>query len=114
MQEKGWRIIMAQTNISIRIDEDVKREAESLFSNLGLTLSSATNVFFRQAIRTQGIPFPLSINTPTNPIKEDALAKGLLAMNEAHKQAAINGTSKMTLDDINDIINECRQENEKL
>ena len=101
---------MAQTNISIRIDEDVKKEAESLFANLGLTLSSATNVFFRQAIRTQGIPFPLSMTTPSTQAREAALSRGLSAMYEAHEQAAINGTSDMTLDEINDIINECRQE----
>jgi len=99
---------MAQTNISIRIDEDVKKEAESLFANLGLTLSSATNVFFRQAIRTQGIPFPLSMTTAQ--ARETALSRGLSAMYEAHEQAAINGISDMTLDEINDIINECRQE----
>ena len=100
---------MAQTNISIRIDEDVKKEAESLFANLGLTLSSATNVFFRQAIRTQGIPFPLSMTTLAQ-TRETALTRGLSAMYEAHEQATINGTSDMTLDEINDMINECRQE----
>ena len=63
---------MAQTNISIRIDEDVKREAESLFSKLGLTLSSATNVFFRQAVRTQGIPFNLSVTPPLSQKNLDA------------------------------------------
>jgi len=52
---------VGQTNISIRVDEDVKKEAETLFAKLGLTLSSATNVFYRQAVRTQGIPFPLTL-----------------------------------------------------
>jgi len=102
---------MAQTNISIRIDEDVKKEAESLFADMGLTLSSATNVFFRQVIRTKGIPFPLSTTTTTPAqSRETALTRGMLAMYEAHEQATINATSEMTLDEINDIINECRQE----
>ena len=56
---------MGQTSISIRVDEDVKREAETLFAKLGLTLSSATNVFFRQAVRTQSIPFWLSAEETT-------------------------------------------------
>jgi len=99
---------MAQTNVSIRIDEDVKRDAEALFSKLGLTLSAATNVFYRQALRAQGIPFLLTaVDIPT---KEIALARGLEAMREAQKQAVINGTSEMSLDEINDIINECRKE----
>ncbi|MCL2376755.1 MAG: type II toxin-antitoxin system RelB/DinJ family antitoxin [Defluviitaleaceae bacterium] len=50
---------MAQTNLTIRIDEDIKREAEALFNKIGLNMSSAINVFFRQAIREQAIPFEL-------------------------------------------------------
>ena len=50
---------MGQTNLTIRIDEDIKREAESLFSKIGLNMSAAVNVFFRQAIREQTIPFEL-------------------------------------------------------
>ena len=51
---------MGQTNISIRVDEDVKKDAEIIFSKLGLTLSAATNVFYRQVIMKQSIPFPLT------------------------------------------------------
>jgi DNA-damage-inducible protein J len=50
---------MAQTNLTIRIDESIKREAESLFNRIGLNMSTAVNVFFRQAIREQSIPFEL-------------------------------------------------------
>ena len=50
---------MAQTNLTIRIDENIKREAEDLFSKIGLNMSSAINIFFRQAIREQAIPFEL-------------------------------------------------------
>ena len=50
---------MAQTNLTIRIDEGIKREAETLFSRIGLNMSAAINVFFRQAIREQRIPFEL-------------------------------------------------------
>ena len=48
---------MAQTNLTIRIDEDIKREAETLFNRIGLNMSAAINVFFRQSIREQAIPF---------------------------------------------------------
>ena len=56
-------INMAQTNLTIRIDENVKQEAEILFDKIGLTMSAAINVFFRQAIREQAIPFPLKAKT---------------------------------------------------
>ena len=101
---------MAQTNISIRIDEDVKKDAEAIFSKLGLTLSAATNVFYRQAILKQSIPFPLTAAEQPNQTKKAILARGMAAMLESQEEAVINGTSEMTLDDINDIIKECRQE----
>ena len=50
---------MAQTNLTIRIDEEIKHEAEILFNRIGLNMSAAINVFFRQAIREQSIPFEL-------------------------------------------------------
>ena len=50
---------MAQTNLTIRIDENIKREAEVLFNRIGINTSVAINVFFRQAIREQSIPFEL-------------------------------------------------------
>lgn len=101
---------MAQTNISIRIDEDVKRDAENLFAKLGLTLSAATNVFYRQAVRTQGIPFPLTLVESQNETREAILAKGLAAMKASQTQALINGTSEMTIDEINAEISEYRNE----
>jgi DNA-damage-inducible protein J len=50
-------------SITIRIDDDVKRDAETLFDTLGLSVSGAINVFFRQAIREQAIPFPIRATT---------------------------------------------------
>lgn len=51
------------TNITIRIDETIKQEAETLFDKLGLSMSGAINVFFRQAIREQAIPFSIRAKT---------------------------------------------------
>ena len=51
------------TNITIRIDEEVKKEAETLFNQLGMSMSGAINIFFRQAIREQAIPFPIRTKT---------------------------------------------------
>jgi DNA-damage-inducible protein J len=52
---------MAQTNLTIRIDEELKRDAEILFNRIGLNMSSAINVFFRQAVGAQSIPFVLKV-----------------------------------------------------
>ncbi|MCL2873446.1 MAG: type II toxin-antitoxin system RelB/DinJ family antitoxin [Defluviitaleaceae bacterium] len=47
------------TNINIRVDSDVKQRAQEVFSALGLDMTSAVNIFLRQAIRKNGIPFEL-------------------------------------------------------
>ena len=50
---------MAQSNLTIRIDDSIKREAETLFNRIGMNMSVAINIFFRQAVREQAIPFEL-------------------------------------------------------
>ena len=53
------------TNISIRMDSDLKAQADALFSELGMNLTTAFNIFVRQSIREGGIPFEISINKPS-------------------------------------------------
>ena len=48
---------MATVNTSIKIDEETKKEAQKLFKDLGLSLSTTINIFLKQAIREKGIPF---------------------------------------------------------
>ena len=50
---------MANSNINIRIDSEVKAEAQALFSKLGMDLSTAVNIFIRKAIDFGGIPFTI-------------------------------------------------------
>ncbi|MCH5188356.1 MAG: type II toxin-antitoxin system RelB/DinJ family antitoxin [Oscillospiraceae bacterium] len=54
----------ATTNISIRMDADLKMQADKLFSELGMNISTAFNVFVRQALREGRIPFEISLNQP--------------------------------------------------
>lgn len=51
---------MANVNVTIRMDKELKKEAEELFDELGLNLSSAINIFIRQAVREQRIPFSIT------------------------------------------------------
>jgi DNA-damage-inducible protein J len=51
---------MAETiNVTIRLDRDVKENAEKLFGDFGMNLSTAFNVFVRQALRQGKIPFEI-------------------------------------------------------
>ena len=55
---------MDSTNLNIRTEKDVKEQAERIFSELGLNMTTAVNMFLRIVIRENGIPFPLKLDTP--------------------------------------------------
>ena len=55
---------MKSTNLNIRTDKDVKAQAEKIFDALGLNMTTAVNIFLRQAIRENGIPFEVKLNVP--------------------------------------------------
>lgn len=51
---------MISTNLTVRVDAGIKNEAEKLFEELGMSISTAFNIFLRQAVRMQAIPFTIS------------------------------------------------------
>jgi DNA-damage-inducible protein J len=53
---------MAQTSINIRTDEKLKKQFDTICSELGLNLSTAVNIFMRTVVRQKRIPFPLAID----------------------------------------------------
>lgn len=52
------------TNISIRMDSELKAQADALFAELGMNLSTAFNIFVRQCLREGKIPFEIKLNQP--------------------------------------------------
>ena len=55
---------MAQTLVNVRMDEEVKRSMEETCKELGITMSTAFNIFVRQSLRERGIPFKITEGTP--------------------------------------------------
>lgn len=55
---------MKSVNVTIRVDEELKKQADSLFNDLGMNLSTAFNIFLKQSVREQGMPFVISKNVP--------------------------------------------------
>ena len=68
------------SNISIRMDADLKVAAEALYSELGMNLSTAFNIFVRQSLREGGIPFKITTDVPNR--------ETIAAMLEAERIAA--------------------------
>ena len=57
---------MATTNLNIRTDKAIKDQAEEIFNELGLNMTTAINIFLRTAIREHGIPFELKLEVPND------------------------------------------------
>ncbi len=71
---------MPQTSMNIRMDADVKRQAQMLFSNFGIDMTTAVNIFLRQAIRTQSIPFPITMGRASRSELIEACRRDALAV----------------------------------
>lgn len=54
---------MAQTLINFRIDENLKKEMEEICNELGITMTTAFNMFAKKMIREKRIPFEVSIDS---------------------------------------------------
>ena len=76
MQEQDVRV-------TIRVNRDLKENAETLFSYLGLNMSNAINIFLRKAVDEKGIPFP--VNTDND---------GIACLNAGKITQAFNGAVK--------------------
>ena len=66
---------MATTNLNIRTDKAIKDQAEAIFNELGLNMTTAVNMFLRTAIRENGIPFDLRLDVP-NEVTASAIEEG--------------------------------------
>ena len=52
------------TNFSVRMDSDIKKQCETLYTELGMNLTTAINVFLRQSLRVGGFPFEVRLEQP--------------------------------------------------
>ena len=50
--------------MTIRIEPELKKQAQALFKELGMDLSTATGIFYRQALRYHGLPFEVRLDEP--------------------------------------------------
>ena len=71
--------------VTFKVDEETKKRAQQIFSNIGITMSTALNVFLKSCINNNGIPFelkganydniPISYDVP-NKLTAQAIAEG--------------------------------------
>ena len=73
---------MAQTNINIRMDKQLKNQFETFCNNAGLTMSTAFNVFARTSVRMQKIPFEITADPFYSEANMNALKKSIKQLEE--------------------------------
>ena len=53
---------MSKMSMSMRLDSEVKEQVQQVFNNLGMDMTTAINIFLRQAIQYQGLPFDVRLD----------------------------------------------------
>ena len=94
-----------QVNVNVRMDREVKAQADSLFNDLGFNFTTAINAFVKQALRERAIPFYIRATTGAA-LEREALKK---AFASAQGQSVINGTDGTTMEEIDAEIAAYRQ-----
>ena len=74
---------MAQTNINIRMDENLKRDFDKMCGELSMNMTTAFNIFAKTVVRQQGIPFPIVLDTPNS--------ETLAAIEDVNKRRNLRG-----------------------
>ncbi|QNQ90994.1 type II toxin-antitoxin system RelB/DinJ family antitoxin [Corynebacterium poyangense] len=96
---------MGQATFSVRMDEELKRQFDELCREFGMNATTAFNVFARAVVRERKIPFEISAQNTDDAIR----TSGSTAFNALRMQAAQNGLSDMSLEEINREIQKTRQ-----
>ena len=101
--------IMAQATFSVRMDETLKKQFDTLCSDFGMTASTAINVFARAVVRERKIPFEI-----VSPEPEITREKAMQAFWALRTQAEKNFPQGMSLEEINEEIRKARSGEEDL
>lgn len=74
-------------NLNMRIDDKLKREAEALFDELGLNMTTATTLFLRQCLLQQGLPFEVRLDPFYSAANQARLRRAIADLDAGHGQA---------------------------
>ena len=97
----------AQIAFSIRLDSNIKKEFDEICQEIGMSSSTAFNIFARAVVKEKKIPFELSVNQENELTKSQLKARKIFW--DLRKKAADNNAD-LTIDDINAEISLARKE----
>lgn len=101
---------MATTNLTVRVDEDIRKEFDSFCENVGLNATSAVNMFIKAVVRTRTLPFIVTDITDEDQNNRVMMAKMKNAIQSMREQSVLSGNEAMTMDEINSEIASYRRE----
>lgn len=95
---------MAQTSMTFRVDDSLKKNFDKLCEEFGLTSTAALTVFMKAVVRERRIPFEVKTES-----EEEGRSRGLRAFWALREEAKKNGLTGMTLEEINEEIRAARR-----
>ena len=102
MKKEEIKGICDMAVLQVRVDDELKSQASTIFDELGMDLSTAIRMFLKKSVQTKGIPFETTLD-------ESSLEMGRI-VRKFQKHSEEIGNSEMTLDEINEIIRLVREE----
>lgn len=88
--------------LQIRVDEELKNQANAIYNELGIDLSTAVRMFLKKSVIEGGIPFSTKVDQST--------LSTILAVDKMRTTSENNGNSEMSLEEINEEIKLARAE----
>ena len=95
---------MSTTLVQVRIDDELKKQATAVYEALGIDLSTAVRMFLKRSVIVNGVPFNMTL--PKSDYKAERAAR---AMQELSDAALKNGTSEMSIEEIDSEIETVRK-----
>ena len=103
--------IMAQTAFTVRMDSDTKKRFDEICKDFGMSSNTALNVFARTVVKQERIPF--EVETQKEFEQRELSRRFGEVVNDIREEAIKNGVSDMSLEEINAIIKETRDQMRK-
>ena len=89
---------MSSSLLQVRVDDELKAQAASVYEELGIDLPTAVRMFLKRSVMVNGIPFGMTLP------KDSGSSRLMEALRETQAEAQQNGTADMTLEEINEEI----------
>lgn len=86
------------TNMSIRVDSELKSQAEQILSQFGMNMTGAVNMFLQQIVRERAVPLSLSLDSSRS------LYADLLSAQSERTQGYIGRSAEDVLSDMKNLI----------